>query len=84
MLDIALVEGVRTPFVKAFGPLARVPAPDGPAYPRGVACAGDTPPHYRPDMLWVGEHLYHLAQRGQAITEPATKVAELRQLPWWR
>ena len=26
MLDIALVEGVRTPFAKAFGPLAFVPA----------------------------------------------------------
>jgi acetyl-CoA C-acetyltransferase/acetyl-CoA acyltransferase len=26
MLDIAIVEGVRTPFVKAFGPLAGVPA----------------------------------------------------------
>jgi acetyl-CoA C-acetyltransferase/acetyl-CoA acyltransferase len=26
MLDIAIVEGVRTPFVKAFGPLASVPA----------------------------------------------------------
>jgi uncharacterized membrane protein YccC len=59
-------------------------APDGPDYPNGVACAGNTPPHYRPDMLWVGEHLYHLAERGQAITEPAEKVAEARQLPWWR
>jgi uncharacterized membrane protein YccC len=59
-------------------------APDGPDYPKGVACAGNTPPYYRPDMLWVGEHLYHLAERGQAITEPAVKVAELRQLPWWR
>jgi acetyl-CoA C-acetyltransferase/acetyl-CoA acyltransferase len=28
MLDIAIVEGVRTPFVKAFGPLGRVPAQD--------------------------------------------------------
>src|SRR5262249_35188856 len=28
MLDIAIVEGVRTPFAKAFGPLARVPAQD--------------------------------------------------------
>ena len=65
-------------------PPVAVPAPDGPSYPRGVACAGNTPPHYRPDMLWVGEHLYHLAQRGQAITEPAAKVAEFRQLPWWR
>jgi len=35
-------------------------------------------------MLWVGELLYHLAQRGQEITGPAAKVAELRQLPWWR
>jgi fusaric acid resistance family protein len=61
-----------------------LPAPDGPDYPKGVACAGDTPPHYRPDMLWVGEHLYHLAERGQSITQPAAKVAELRQLPWWR
>src|SRR5581483_152455 len=26
MLDIAIVDGVRTPFVKAFGPLASVPA----------------------------------------------------------
>ena len=49
-----------------------------------MACAGTTPAYYRPDMLWVGEHLYHLAERGQAITEPAAKVAELRQLPWWR
>ncbi len=65
-------------------PLEALPAPDGPDYPNGVACAGDTPPHYRPDMLWVGEHLYHLAERGQAITEPAVKVAEARQLPWWR
>jgi hypothetical protein len=32
----------------------------------------------------VGEHLHHLAERGQAITGPAAKVAELRQLPWWR
>ena len=26
MLDIAIVEGVRTPFAKAFGPLASTPA----------------------------------------------------------
>ena len=26
MLDIAILDGVRTPFVKAFGPLASVPA----------------------------------------------------------
>ena len=65
-------------------PVEALPAPDGPDYPNGVACAGDTPPHYRPDMLWVGEHLYHLAERGQAISAPAAKVAEARQRPWWR
>jgi hypothetical protein len=61
-----------------------LPAPEGPDYPNGVACAGNTPPHYRPDLLWVGEHLYHLAEQGQAIAVPAAKVAEARQLPWWR
>jgi Fusaric acid resistance protein-like len=61
-----------------------LPAPDGADYPKGVACAGTTPAYYRPDMLWVGEQLHHLAERGQAIVEPAAKVAELRQLPWWR
>jgi uncharacterized membrane protein YccC len=65
-------------------PPTALPAPDGAAYPEGVACARTTPPHYRPEMLWVGEHLYHLAQRGQAIAEPAAKVAKARQLPWWR
>jgi hypothetical protein len=61
-----------------------IPAPDGADYPKGVACAGTTPAYYRPDMLWVGEHLHHLAERGQAIIQPAAKVAEARQLPWWR
>jgi len=65
-------------------PPAPVAVPDGPGYPEGVACKANTPPHYRPDMLWVGEQLYHLAERGQAITEPATRVAELRKVPWWR
>jgi hypothetical protein len=47
--------------------------------PRGIA-----PTYHRPDMLWLGEHLHHLAERGQAITEPTAKLAQLRQLPWWR
>jgi hypothetical protein len=61
-----------------------IPAPDRTAYPKGVACAGTTPAYYSPDMLWVGEHLHHLAERGQAITGPAAKLAAVRQLPWWR
>jgi hypothetical protein len=73
------------------GPPGRQPRPPvtspglhGIAHPEGVACAGTAPPHYRADMLWVGEHLYHLAVHGQAITLPAAKVAELRHRPWWR
>jgi uncharacterized membrane protein YccC len=78
-----LAEQVGPPGRQPPAPVA-IPAPDGADYPKGVACAGTTPAYYRPDMLWVGEHLHHLAERGQAITEPAAKVAELRQLPWWR
>jgi uncharacterized membrane protein YccC len=61
-----------------------VPALRGPGFPQGVACAGNTPADYRPDMLWVGEYLYHLATRAEAITAPAGKVAEARHRPWWR
>jgi uncharacterized membrane protein YccC len=64
-------------------PLA-VPDLTGPGFPRGVACAENTPPDYRPDMLWVGEYLYHLAARNEDLTAPAGKVAEARHRPWWR
>jgi uncharacterized membrane protein YccC len=42
-----------------------------------------TRPH-NPHLLWVHEHLQHLSSHAQAITEPATHVAEQRRLPWWR
>jgi hypothetical protein len=61
-----------------------VPDLHGPGFPQGVACAENTPPDYRPDMLWVGEYLYHLAGYAEAITGPAEKVALARQRPWWR
>jgi uncharacterized membrane protein YccC len=61
-----------------------VPDLTGPGFPQGVACAENTPPYYRPDMLWVGEYLYHLAGNAEAITAPAEKVARARQRPWWR
>jgi len=68
------------------GKPAPVQVPDlrGPGFPQGVACAENTPPDYGPDMLWVGEHLYHLANHAQMITEPAGKVAVARRHPWWR
>ena len=39
---------------------------------------------HHPQLLWVHEHLQHLSSHAQAITEPATHVAEQRRLPWWR
>ena len=42
-----------------------------------------TAPHH-PHLLWVAEHLQHLNSHAQAITDPASHVAEQRRLPWWR
>ena len=39
---------------------------------------------HHPQLLWVHEHLQHLSEHAQAITEPATHVAEQRRQPWWR
>jgi hypothetical protein len=67
-------------------PPAPLTVPDltGPGFPEGVACAENTPPHYQPGMLWVGEYLYHLAGHAETITEPAQTVAQARRRPWWR
>jgi hypothetical protein len=63
---------------------ARVPELVGPDLPVGVACADNTPPDYQPDLLWVGEYLYHLGTHAQAVSAPAAQIAMLRQRPWWR
>jgi len=39
-------------------------------------------PH--PHLLWVEECLRHLSWHAQAITGPASHMAEQRRLPWWR
>jgi uncharacterized membrane protein YccC len=41
-----------------------------------------TAPH--PHLLWVEECLRHLSSHAQAITGPASHMAEQRRLPWWR
>jgi uncharacterized membrane protein YccC len=68
------------------GDLAPVAVPPltGPALPVGVACGGNTPPYYKPDMLWVGEYLYHLGVHAGAVSGPAAEIAGLRHRPWWR
>jgi hypothetical protein len=30
------------------------------------------------------EHLQHLCSHAQAVTDPASRVAEQRRVPWWR
>ena len=35
-------------------------------------------------LLWVEECLKHLSSHAQAITVPASHLAEQRRLPWWR
>jgi Fusaric acid resistance protein-like len=37
-----------------------------------------------PHLLWVEECLKHLSSHAQAITVPASHLAEQRRLPWWR
>jgi Fusaric acid resistance protein-like len=39
---------------------------------------------HHPHLLWVYEHLQHLSSHAQAITGPATHVAEQRRQPCWR
>jgi hypothetical protein len=39
---------------------------------------------HHPHLFWVQEHLQHLSEHAQAITGPATHVAEQRRQPWWR
>ena len=34
-------------------------------------------------VLWVGEHLRHLAEHAPDLIEPATHVAEQRRVSWW-
>jgi len=75
------------------GQLTAVPLPAlvGPAMPRRV---GDVPgtaetiaPAYQlphPHLLWVQEHLHHLSVSAQTVSEPALRIAEIRQRPWWR
>jgi uncharacterized membrane protein YccC len=72
--------------------LVLVPAPAvmGAAVPRpsaaGPSADGATVtqemPH--PHLMWVQEHLHHLSQSAQSLSEPALHVAQVRRRPWWR
>ncbi len=54
--------------------------------PTGAAAEVIAPAHQlpHPHLLWVQEHLHHLSASAQTVSEPALRVAEIRQRPWWR
>lgn len=91
----AVAEEVRRPGHSQLTPVA-APAMTGPAVPRrqpAPALAGYAgspefvqPEHQlpHPHLLWVQEHLHHLSISAQTVAEPALRLAEIRQRPWWR
>ena len=69
--------------------------PDGASHADGVSQADGTGEAGRGNLvqiitahhlhlLWVEECLQHLSLHAQAITGPASHMAEQRRLPWWR
>jgi uncharacterized membrane protein YccC len=48
----------------------------------GALAAGPVARH--PRLMWVREHLYHLGEHTEALTEPAARIAGVRRRPWWR
>jgi uncharacterized membrane protein YccC len=61
------------------------PEPAGPPSGQGTHGPGDAAPQRpHPHVLWVQEHLHHLARSAPAISEPALHLAQARRLPWWR
>lgn len=49
--------------------------------PPGALAAQPAARH--PRLMWVREHLYHLGEHTEALTEPAARIAEIRHRPWW-
>ena len=37
-----------------------------------------------PHVLWVREHLHHLARNAEQLPAPALNMAQVRRRPWWR
>ena len=60
--------------------------PPTPARTTHVTSPGAWGPHHEayPHVLWVREHLHHLARSAQQLPGPALEVAQVRRQPWWR
>jgi hypothetical protein len=59
------------------------PAPAKAPHGSGLGARGPHTQTY-PHVLWVREHLHHLARNAEQLPRPALKVAEARHRPWWR
>src|SRR5438270_799607 len=91
MLDIAIVEGVRTPFAKAFGPLATVADPaevPAAAFPAdfGHSARPDRSglrPHHGKDRRDPGERVWHFPAGARRVRPgeppPGQRRAEARR-----
>jgi hypothetical protein len=75
------------------GPAVPRPQPGEPAQAAQQAAGGAAgtqaviaPAHQlpHPHLLWVQEHLHHLSASSRTVSEPALRLAEVRQRPWWR
>jgi hypothetical protein len=65
--------------------LIQAPAPIGPAVTGSEATDNERArPLSHPHLLWVQEHLHHLGYSARSVSEPALRVAQTRQRPWWR
>jgi hypothetical protein len=70
--------------VPAFTGVGAAPGAAGPDEDDGTDLVRIITARHHPHLLWVQEHLEHLSSHAQAITGPATHVAEQRRQPWWR
>jgi uncharacterized membrane protein YccC len=62
------------------------PSAPAPAQVPHSSAPGPRGPHRQtyPHVLWVREHLHHLARNAQQLPGPALAVAQARRRPWWR
>ena len=65
-------------------PLIPPPPVTGPAVPRSGTPTPEPLYLDHPHLLWVQEHLHHLSQNAQSVSEPAQRLAEVRRRPWWQ
>jgi len=85
--DVPARSGAAAPASAAPSGNGAAPLKDGAVPGRETAVLNGTAPAQQlphPHLLWVQEHLHHLSQSAQMVSEPALRIAELRRRPWWR